>query len=149
MKVARYLCLVAFAFALPLHATTTYVSQSGGSVNCGADGAQSTMAATSLSWAAGNTYKLCGTFTSALSVGASGSSGSVITISFESGASISLPYCPGTGCINLGGNSYITIDGNNVGSVGSTNNGSASLGYANHQGSNGIFGSGGNTHILI
>jgi hypothetical protein len=149
MKVARYLCLIPLIFALPLYAATTYVSQSGGSVSCGADGTQSTTAAASVSWAAGNTYKLCGTITSALLVGASGSSGSVITISFENGANISLPYCPGTGCINLGGNSFITINGNNVGSVGSTNNGSASLGYANQRNGYGIYGSGGNTNILV
>jgi hypothetical protein len=110
---------------------------------------QGTTAAASVSWAAGSTYKLCGTLTSALSVGASGTAGNLITVSFETGSSIAMPYCPSTGCINLGGHSYITIHGNSVGSVGSTNNGSASLGYAYQQNGYGVYGSGANTNLLI
>ena len=35
----------------------------------------------------------------------------MITLYFESGAKISEPFCPSTGCLNLSGRSYITVDG--------------------------------------
>jgi len=92
-------------------AATVYVSQSAGSVSCGTDGAQSTTAVASVTWAAGNTYKLCGTITSSVTVGASGTSGSPITLYFESGSSITEAVCPSTGCLNISGLSYIIVDG--------------------------------------
>ena len=60
----------------------------------------------------GTTVHLCGAITSELSFSGGGSSGSVITIVFETGASIQItPGCDGNGCVNLGAYSYILIDG--------------------------------------
>ena len=148
MKLVLLISLLFVVSALPLYATT-YISQSGGSVSCGADGTQSTTALASVSWTTSGTYKLCGTITSQVALGAGGTSGTPLTLFFDAGSSITLPYCSVTGCLNLGGYSYVTINGQNVGSVGSTNNGSASLGYANQQDGHGIYGGGGNTNILI
>lgn len=103
--------LVWLLFLVPCRAATVFVSQSGGSVSCGADGTQGTTALASATWTAGNTYKLCGTLTSAVAPSASGSSGNVITIFFESGSKISMTVLPSTGGINLSGKSFITVDG--------------------------------------
>jgi hypothetical protein len=149
MKLARFVPLLFLLVAAQSFAVTVYVSQSGGSVSCGADGTQSTTALASVSWVTSGTYKLCGTITSQVTVGAGGIAGTPLSILFESGSGIAPAYCPGNGCISLGGVSYVTIDGQNVGSVGSTNNGSASLGYANQQNSYGIYSAGGNTYIII
>lgn len=94
----------------PAFGATVFVSQSGGSVNCGADGTQTTTAQASVTWTAGNTYKLCGTFTSEMTVNASGSSGNLITITFESnGAFSAAAFNPAA--IELGGQSFILVDG--------------------------------------
>ena len=147
MKVSRFFPLL-FLFALQTSATTVYISQSGGAVSCGADGTQSTTALASVSWATSGTYKLCGTITSQVAIGAGGTSGTPLNLLFESGSSIQLPYCLGSGCINTNGYSYVTIDGQNVGSIGSTNNGSASLGYANQISGEGIYGAAA-SHVTI
>ena len=147
MKVSRFFPLL-FLFALQTSATTVYISQSGGAVSCGADGTQSTTALASVSWATSGTYKLCGTITAQVAIGAGGTSGTPLTLLFESGSSIQLPYCLGSGCINTNGYSYVTIDGQNVGSIGSTNNGSASLGYANQISGEGIYGAAA-SHVTI
>jgi hypothetical protein len=59
----------------------------------------------------GTTVHLCGTITTNLTLQGSGSSGSSITIYFESGASISPTLCGGNGCLNAVGRSYILVDG--------------------------------------
>jgi hypothetical protein len=60
----------------------------------------------------GTTVNLCGTLTTELTAHGSGSSGSPITISFQSTAAISLPACDNTnGCLNIDGLSYIIVDG--------------------------------------
>ncbi len=73
----------------------------------------------------GDVVHLCGTISSDLRAHGSGQSGSPITIYFEPGASISMPACPGngTGCLNTGGQDYITIDGGGTGVIQSTQNG--------------------------
>ena len=86
---------------------------------------------------AGDTVHLCGTLTSTLTIGASGSSGSPITVKFESGAKFSKAYW-GTGssaAIYASGKSYITIDGDKTGIIENTANGDS---LANQQVSNGI-----------
>lgn len=60
---------------------------------------------------AGDTVHLCGTITTALRVQGNGSLGSIITILFETGAQISPSSCGGSGCLNVEGKSYITVDG--------------------------------------
>ncbi len=83
--------------------------------------------------AAGDTVHLCGTISTALTIMASGSSGSPITILFETGAKLSAAHWYQTGtngdaAIYGTGKSYITIDGGTNGLIEATDNGSASLG---------------------
>lgn len=75
---------------------------------------------------AGTTVHLCGTITTALTVRGSGSSGSPITIFFESGAKISLPYCPGNpnACLTMSNRSFIIVDGGVNGIIEAVSNGS-------------------------
>ena len=104
------LIFIVFGWALPVMASTVYISQSGGSVSCGADGTQATTAA----WptlAAGNTYKICGNVTTQIIQSVPGTSGSPVSIIFESNGGVSLAFCPSNGCWDLNGSSYVTIDG--------------------------------------
>lgn len=87
---------------------------------------------------AGDTVHLCGTLTSTLTVGASGSAGSVITILFESGAKFSKTAWDTNGAINISSKNYITIDGDNTGIIESTDNGTAPT-YGTAQQSYGIY----------
>ena len=82
---------------------------------------------------AGDTLHLCGTITTKLTIGDSGSEGLPITIKFESGAKLSAAYWGDAASAAIYGSSknYIIIDGGTNGIIEATNNGSASLGYAN------------------
>jgi hypothetical protein len=96
-------------------AATTYVSQNGGTFSGGSacNGKQAVSAATSngAKYSPGDTVYLCGTITSAMSFSkGSGTSGSPITILFDTGARVSVSYC-NTICFDLGGASYIIVDG--------------------------------------
>lgn len=102
----KRLILVCFLLTAPAFGATVFVSQAGGSVSCGVDGTQSTTAIGSVTWTSGNTYKFCGTITSTVTPSAN-----TITIFFETGAGISEPVCPVTGCLNVSGRTGITIDG--------------------------------------
>jgi hypothetical protein len=82
----------------------------------------------------GVTVDICAnaTISSALTFQGSGSSGNPITLYFQPGSTISMPVCPGSGCINTNSKTYLTIDGGStVGGGGSdgviqaTENGSA------------------------
>ena len=141
------------AAALSFGGNTYYVSQSGGSVSCGADGTQNTQPYTFVNnagnYAAGDTIKLCGTITgphvaggNVFSIRASGGSGSPITFFWESNASISEPACQGNnggGCINTNNNTYLIFDGNGTtNSIVGTANGSPGS-YPNQVASNGIY----------
>ncbi len=76
--------------------------------------------------AAGDTLHLCGTLTSTLTIGASGSAGSPITILFEPGAKFSKAYWVWSSPAIVGGSySYIIIDGGTNGIIENTDNGSA------------------------
>src|ERR1700728_358988 len=107
----KRIILATMLLAAQSFAVTVFASQGGGSVTCGTDGTQTTSAVASLTWTAGNTYKLCGVITSSVTVGASGTSGNIITIYFEAGAKISQAFCPSSGCLNISSKSYVTIDG--------------------------------------
>ena len=108
-----------------------FVSQGGGGVEDGA----ACSSAHSLSWlrshwgaGAGYVHKgvtvaLCGTITEQVKVEGSGTSGEPVTILFEPNARIAPEVCPEQGCINLGGNSYVTIDGGTNGAIENTANG--------------------------
>lgn len=124
-----------------------YVAQSAAGANSGSDCGDAHSAAwfnTAGSWGSsgsqispGDTVHLCGNFSSALNVQASGTSSATTTILFEPGAKISLPYCPATGCIGLANYDYIMVDGGSNGITESTANGTA---LANQQYSNGVYG---------
>jgi len=111
MKIWLILALL-FA-AVPASAADIYVAQSSAGGNTGADcaDARAVSSLASGDWTAGNTIHLCGTITSAITAQGSGSSGSVITVKFESGASMQMPAIPSTGGIVLNTRSYILIDG--------------------------------------
>src|ERR1700728_1013955 len=107
----KRIILATMLLAAQSFAVTVFASQGGGSVSCGTDGTQTTTAVASLTWTAGNTYKLCGVITSSVTVGASGTLGNVITVYFESGSKISQAFCPSSGCLNVASKNFITIDG--------------------------------------
>lgn len=108
MNGPRKLVLLAasiFAFAPLMFSSTYYISDAGGSVNCGGDGTQATQAYSFSGYSAGDTLKLCGTITHDLTVQQNG-----ISIIFESNASLRIPAC-GNGCIQLNGHTGGLIDG--------------------------------------
>jgi hypothetical protein len=85
---------------------------------------------------------LCGTFTGTtgqqlLAIPNSGTSGHPIVIRFDTGATLTAPYWSANGAIYCSGKSYITIDGQNTGTITNTANGT-SLTY--HQTSLGVNG---------
>ena len=123
-------------------ASDIYVAQNAAGGNSGADCADAhgkSYLDTPGSWAAGNTYHLCGTFTamagssSYITAQASGSSTNPLTLKFETGAVIQSSYWSGP-VINLNGKSFIIVDGGTNGTVQATANGSS---LANQQ-DNGI-----------
>ena len=89
----------------------------------------------------GTTVTVCGTFTGSadsteFTFQGSGSSGNPITLLFDTGATLSAPYWSGTsGALNFSGRSWITINGQNTGTIQNTANGD---GLANRQTSIGI-----------
>jgi hypothetical protein len=59
----------------------------------------------------GTTVLLCGTITTPLTFQGSGTSSSPITLTFDTGASITLSVCPSSGCLNISSKTYIVVDG--------------------------------------
>lgn len=100
-------------------ATNVYIAQNAAGAGNGADCADAQAASffnNSANWGTGGSQigpgtvvHLCGTITQVLSTQGSGSSGNVIEILFESGATISLPTCNGA-CLSIN-NNYILVDG--------------------------------------
>lgn len=99
----------------------TFVAQNSAGTGSGSDCADARSASwfnTSSNWGSatgqigpGATVHLCGTISTALTAGGSGAGGNPVTIVFETGAKISMPACPNSGCLNLGSKSYIVVDG--------------------------------------
>lgn len=81
-------------------------------------------------WAAGANLHICGTWSfssgtsTPITVQASGSAGNPITLKFEPGAVITAPYWS-VHVIEIGQNSYITVDGGTNGTIQASANGSA------------------------
>lgn len=125
-----------------------YVAQSsagsGNGTSCANAAAVSTLSS-STEWTAGNVIGLCGTITSSITAQGSGSSGNPITVVWEPGATMSQAYCPTTGCFNTNGKTYLTLNGESVGSIQATANGS---GLANQQSGNGISATGCNNCVI-
>ena len=132
LKLLAILALV----ALSAHANTVYISQSGSGTDSGADASDCkpvTWFNTPGNWVGssptgaqigpGTTVTLEGTITAALTAQGSGSSGSPVTILFDTGAKIQGNYTTGTGnlpaagAINLPSVSYITINGGTNGLI--------------------------------
>jgi len=103
----KFLLIVAsiLTFTPLMFSSTYYISDSGGSVNCGADGTQTTQAYSFSGYSVGDTLKLCGTITHSLTAQQNS-----ISYVFESNASLQIPNC-GNGCIELNGKSGGLIDG--------------------------------------
>jgi hypothetical protein len=141
-------------------ASDIYIAQNAGGANTGADCADAHAASwfnSSSNWGSGGgqigpgtTVHLCGTFTSQMNGQGSGSSGSPITVLFESGGQISVPFCPSNGCMNFNGLSWITIDGgtacgpgtscnSSLSGTGSITNTANGTGMANHLPSQAIY----------
>ena len=109
--------------AISASATVRYVAQTAGTfsggIACNGQTAITPATFNGLTLAAGDLTYVCGTITVAqnttgLQINNSGSSGNPIIIRFDSGAVMKSPAWPpdGTsGAIDLGGNSWITIDG--------------------------------------
>ena len=110
-----------FAFS-PLmfsSATNVYITQSGSSQGSCTSSPQSVAWFNSPSnWGSGSaqigpgtSVLLCGTVTTALTFQGAGSNGSPITLTFDTGAAVTLPICPSSGCLNMANLSYIIVDG--------------------------------------
>jgi hypothetical protein len=89
----------------------------------------------------GTTVHLCGTFAGTpgqqlLLVLGSGTSGSPITIKFESNAILTAPYWSATGAIRMDNRSYVIVDGGGSGIIRNTANGT---GLAYHTSSRAIY----------
>ena len=117
-------------------AADIYIAQNAAGGNTGADCADAHAVAwfnSSSNWGSntgligpGTTVHLCGTITSQVKGHGSGSNSSSITIRFEPGAKVSVPYCPTNGCMNFNGLSWITVDGGTPCGPGTNCNGSDS-----------------------
>ena len=91
---------------------------------------------------AGTTVHLCGTVTSELSFNGSGTSGSMIELLFETGASIQIsPGADSNGAVNLGSNNYLVIDGGANTPCGWNTATDKRTGYCNGQIENMLYGS--------
>ena len=135
------LFFVVSPFAAPATAADIYFAATAAGSNNGADCADAYAytdavhginGSQTASWVAGNTLHLCGTITGApgatgINIQGSGTSGSPITIKFETNAILTAPYWAYG--INNYGHSYITIDGGANGLIENTANGSG-LAYA-------------------
>jgi hypothetical protein len=142
---AVVLVILASGFSAAASVPNIYIAQSAAGGNTGADCAD----AFALSWfnssanwgsgaaqiGPGTTVHLCGTFNAPagasnyLTFQSSGTSGSPITLLFESGAVLTTAYWSGC-AITVGGNSYLTVDGGSGGTIQATSNGT---GLANQQ----------------
>ena len=112
-----------FIASVPMFGTTRYIAQSAGTFTggtaCNGHTAITPATFNSTTNAAGDINWICGTITlaantTALQLNQSGTSGNPITIIFDSGAVLTAPAWPpnGTsGAIDLGNNSWITING--------------------------------------
>ena len=134
--------------ALPdsLPAKSIYVAQTSLGAASGQDAADAyplTWLNSSANWGSGtsqfnpgDTVYLVGTITQQVVVAKSGNPGQPYTIAFYPGANLTSPAWSTTGAINIGANSWVTVDGMGVGVIRNTNNGT-SLGL--QQASYGIY----------
>ncbi len=128
-----FFCLIfltSFLLWQTAHAADYYAAQSAAGTGNG-DSCENARAISyySGSWSgkisAGDTLHLCGTLTSTLTIGGSGSSGNPITVKFEDGAKFSKSAwgIDASSAIYSTGKNYITIDGGTNGIIENTDNG--------------------------
>ena len=122
--------------------STIFVSQSGGSVSCGADGTQTTISVATLNstagdWVAGNIIKVCGNITSQIVADGSGASGNPWTVIFETGASATTTVWGSNGALVSNGHSHGVFDGGTGNAV--ISNTANGTGLANNQQSGAVF----------
>ena len=126
-----FILIFVLLFSVPAFAEDLYYAQSQAGTHSG-DSCANAIALSAISWGSGtgnigasDTAHLCGTLTSTLTVGASGTSGNLITIKFETGAKFSKAYwgTDTSAAINAAGRNYITIDGGTNGIIENTDNG--------------------------
>ena len=132
MITLRRLILVLLLAATPVLATTRYVAQTAGTFTggtaCNGHTAITPSTWNSTSEAAGDISYICGTIIGSagsgplLTFGWSGASGNLITMLFDTGAIIEAPWWASE-AINVNGKSYITVNGQNTGSILATANG--------------------------
>jgi hypothetical protein len=160
-RLARVLAALVIACAFA-SAKDIYIAQTAAGSGTGASCANAYAVSffnTTANWGAGvsqigpgTTVHLCGTFTGAgenstmLTVRGSGSSGSPITILFETDAVLTAPNWAGnpTGAIDYGAYNYITIDGGTNGEINATATGT---GLVYQQGGRAITGTGANLTV--
>lgn len=156
----------------PAGAATRYIAQTAGTFSGGkACNGQTTITPATFNGinnSAGDVNYICGTITfpantTGLTVNGSGASGNPIIIRFDSGAVLASPEWPAdgqSGAIDIGANSYITIDGNGgangatEGIIEATANGDAGAACLSgsctyHGDSNGIEATDGATNITV
>jgi len=112
LAIGQFFLLLLFLACSPsARANDIYVTETGGGSGSSCSSARDVSSLSSGDWVGGNTIHLCGVIKTAVTAQGSGSSGNVIQLLFETGARISLPYCPASGCLQIDGRSYITVDG--------------------------------------
>lgn len=142
----KYVIAILLLFSSVAFATTRYVASTAGSFS-GGTACNGQTAITPTTWngltlSAGDITYICGTITGSagatiLTGHGSGSSGSPITLNFDTSAVIQAPYCNGTnGCIDVHGLSWWVVNGQSTGTVQNTANGD---GLTYGQASIGIF----------
>src|SRR5579863_2407 len=98
--------------AVPVMATTRYVSQAGGSfsggTNCNGQTAISVATLSTTAQSAGDINWLCGTITSGFTIDGGGSNGNPIVFNWDTGARVSLTFGQ---IINMNSESYVLFDG--------------------------------------
>lgn len=141
-------CIVARAEEFYIAQNATASAQSAGFFNNSANWSSPTKIAGKIG--PGDIVHLVGTITTTLDVQASGTSGKVITILFDSGAKLSAPvWSAASGAIQVALKDYITIDGGATGTIGGyagnpslargvIENTANGTGLANHVASKGI-----------
>lgn len=97
------------------------------------DGTHGINSSQTASWVAGNTLHLCGTWSGAngqvfVSTNGNGTSGSPITIRWETNAILQAPYVSSQGAIQIN-NTYIVVDGGTNGLLQNTLNGTTTGGF--------------------
>lgn len=131
------LLLLILAINVLAYGEDIYVAQAAAGTDNGSSCANAKSVAwfnTSANWGGGvgeidpgDTVHLCGTITGNLTIQASGTEGNPITLIYESNAKSSAAAW-GTGsssAVHCSGKNFITIDGNNVGVIENTDNGTA------------------------